>query len=250
MTSIPVRIISAADVRGPSDPVRIANWSDFVTAVAAAIACGGLNGVFDTLQVGDVAGGNYFEIESDGTFILFGDATRWDDLEGSLIAKQLTSPAGRIDYNFTELTADFQNNAIYPTDLIAIVSQVRHRYELGTDLKPHLHFIQNQNTVPNWLISYRVIENGGTVGAFALATWDSLMFTYPGAGSILQIAEFPVITGLMDLSFAIDVKLFRDTTNVSGLFAGADPYVGDAAAKFFDVHFRNDSLGSREEDVK
>lgn len=40
MASDPVRIIAGGDLNGPSDPVRIANWSEFIEATADAVAAG------------------------------------------------------------------------------------------------------------------------------------------------------------------------------------------------------------------
>lgn len=206
-------------------------------------------GSFGPSKFGDVSGGNYSEFEDDGTLEFVGDASVWDDLEGQLFAQRLDTSSGRIDYNFTDITVDFQTNARYPNEPVMSAHQMRHRYKFGTLMYPHLHWIQNQNDVPNWLLAYRVIENGGTVGAFALAAWSSLAFVY-SAGTILQIALFPTIAGVSTISFSIDTKLYRDSANASGLFADTDPYTGVDSAKFFDIHFINDTVGSREEYVK
>ncbi len=52
------------------------------------------------------------------------------------------------------------------------------------------------------------------------------------------------------VSAIIDFKIYRDTTNASGLFAGADQQAGDAKLKEFDIHYQIDSSGSNQEFTK
>ena len=123
---------------------------------------------------------------------------------------------------------------------------MKHHYRFHA----HTKGIQNQDEVPNWLMEYRIIQNGGVVSpTFIAAICSEQIFTYT-SGTILQICEFPLITGVNDLSFSIDVKIYRDTVNTSGLFSGADPYTGTASLKFFDIHYMRDTSGSREEFIK
>jgi hypothetical protein len=48
----------------------------------------------------------------------------------------------------------------------------------------------------------------------------------------------------------LDIKLWRDTTNASGEFTGADPVAAAVLLKELDIHFELDSFGSNEEYVK
>lgn len=204
-----------------------------------------------TSKIGDQTSGHTSEFEDDGTLKFNGDAVVWDDLKESAIARNLDTTSGRIDYNFTEATVDFADNARYAaTEQLTMAMQMSHSYKFGSDMEPHVHWIQNQDAVPNWLMEYRVIQNGGAVSpTFLAAICSEQIFTYT-SGTILQICEFPLIAGVSDLSFSVDVKIYRDTGNTSGLFAGVDPYTGAASLKFFDIHYMKDTIGSREEFVK
>ena len=114
----------------------------------------------------------------------------------------------------------------------------------------HMHWIQNQAAVPNWLMAYRVYNNGEGPGSFTLLPWDHSIVTYT-SGTICQITDFAEIsmTG-KTLSCIIDIKLWRDTTNASTEFAGADPVATDVLLKELDIHYEIDSLGSDEEYTK
>ena len=173
---------------------------------------------------------------------------QWEDERFDFTGRRIDISAGRIDYNYAELGIDFQDNALYPTDLIGIIDQMHHRWKLESEIRPHLHWMQSGANLPNWLLRYRIYRNGDSPPAWTNAAYTSNLFTYT-AGTILQIAEFPAIdmTGIDTVSAFVDFKMYRDTTNASGLFAGADPLVGDALSKEFDIHYQVDSSGSTAE---
>lgn len=193
----------------------------------------------------------HVRIESGGTIKLGAPAVVWDDLKEAAIARSLDTSSGRIDYNYAEATIDYATNARYNvSEQLTFAMQMSHAYKHGTNLRPHVHWIQNQDAVPNWLIEYRVVSNGGAVPAtFTQAICSSQVFTYT-TGNIMQICKFPEITGVSETSFSVDVKLFRDVDNDTGLFTGVDLYTGIASIKFFDIHYQIDTLGSRQEYIK
>lgn len=209
-----------------------------------------------SLKVGDVAGGDYFEIETDGTDVRKGDATTWDEISQSAIAANLFSVAGRIDYNYTELTIDFSDSARYPNEPLGVVIQSPHAREAGSDVRPHIHWIQNSSDMPNILVAYRLYNNNQAVpGSWTLKALKATdnAFTYPGSGNIQQITSFNLPSGTfanMGLSFTFDCKIYRDTANASTLFAGADGYSGNWSLKYYDIHFEKDMTGSRQEFIK
>lgn len=177
---------------------------------------------------------------------------QWDDLRFPFTGQRIDTSAGRVDYDYTELGIGYQSNALYPTDVVGMICQMHHRWKLESTVRPHLHWFQNANNVPNWLLAYRKYKNGDAIPAsWTLVISSGESFTY-SSGTILQITTFGDIdmTGIDTVSDFIDFKLYRDTNNVSTLFAGADPYSGTALAKEFDIHYQIDSSGSNEEYVK
>ncbi len=178
--------------------------------------------------------------------------TSWDDLKFPASADRLDVAATRYSYDYAELGISFNANARYPNEVVGHIVQMPHHWKEGSSIQPHVHWVQSQAAVPNWLIEYRPYGNGDSVPAsFTQAIANAPVFTYPGSGSILQISTFPNIamTGLLLSSF-IDVKIYRDTTNASGLFAGADPVAAGVLLKEFDAHYEADSFGSDEEFIK
>ena len=70
------------------------------------------------------------------------------------------------------------------------------------------------------------------------------------SGTLAQISKFPEIDiSDIAISGSIDIVLFRDTTNVSGLFAGADPVGTGVTVKYNDSHVQFNKVGSRQEFV-
>lgn len=196
---------------------------------------------------------DYTEFESDGTMRARGDATCWRDELQPLTALRLTSPAGDFVLNATEVTVTAKNSARYPADFVLTAIQLNHDWELGSVIRPHLHWWQGQAATPNWLLSYRWQRQGQAATAgWTLVPWSSNAFTW-AAGTLNQISLFGSITppvGYGEVSDIIQFKLYRDFTNVSTEFSGGDPVAGDVEMVQFDIHLEVDTLGSRMEYTK
>jgi hypothetical protein len=124
--------------------------------------------------------------------------------------------------------------------------QMQHDKYLGSAVVPHLHWVQAEDHIPNWLIAYRWYNNGADpTGAFTLIKYVSHVYAYSG-DTIMQLTNWAPLTAPTGetLSSILDVILYRDSANASSKFAGADPYTAAVAAKEFDIHYRKDSLGS------
>jgi len=163
----------------------------------------------------------------------------WDDLK---------APASTIRQGAT-LKPDYstaENGLLFPqnddTEIAYIVLQFPHERKNGSDIKPHVHFIQDSADIPVFKIDYRWYKNGDTVPAtWTTLSTSSLVFTYT-SGNMLQIAAFPDIDGssVDTVSSILDIKLYRDDNVVTG----------DVLLKEFDVHYQIDQMGSRTEYVK
>lgn len=182
---------------------------------------------------------------------------QWDDLKFPANAENLLNPAGRIDFDTSELTVDFQTNATL-SDSFFGVGQIPHECQLESSIRPHIHFFQIESNVPNWLLELRIYKNGSIVPAtFERFAIDQLVFTY-SSGVLAQIACTDLVDmtssgpfGVIDsVSSIVDFKIYRDTANASGLFSGADPQSLDAKLKEFDIHYQIDSAGSNSEFTK
>jgi len=209
------------------------------------------NPTFEELIVGGDP--DTFTVDSEGVWRNTGEGTTWDEISQPFIGEKLTSPSSNIRQNSAEITMDFETSARYPADYVSAVIQTPHARKEGSDYKPHFHWVQTQDAIPNILIEYRAYNNGEAVpSVWTLKALTRNVFTYT-SGNILQITPFDLPEGfasLLTLSSTFDCRIYRDVTNVSGLFAGADTYSGDWMVKYYDIHFERDMNGSNEEFVK
>jgi hypothetical protein len=210
-------------------------------------------GAFGPSTFGDLVAGNYAEFEDDGTLVFYGDATTWRDELGPLVGSRLESPGSDIVRNLAEATITFKATARYPTDFVVRTYQINHDWLLPSAVEFHIHWWQANAEAANWLIEYRWQMNGqAKTAAWTLVPLTSLIFSY-SAGTLNQISDGvstitpPANAGLSDI---FQVKLYRDYTNASTVFSGAETSGLDIDAMMSDMHRRSDSLGSRQEYVK
>ena len=177
----------------------------------------------------------------------------WDDEKFPLTAARLDISRGYIDQDYFNGGVKFQTGARYPNDPASMVGQMPHSWLQGSEIRPHIHWFQNQNARPNWLLAIKIKNNGTedidetNYSNYTFRTFTEDVYTYT-SGGLRQITTAPSIdmTGI-HISAPIHVVLFRDNTNASGLFAGSDPYSGKALLYQFDFHYQKDSFGSWEE---
>ena len=217
-----------------------------------------IKAVFPTLIAGDLLAGDYSEFEDNGFLEHIGGARPWDDLSGALAGARLDTASGRIDIDWFNMGVNFNANARYPEEPVIIPIQAKHSMLLGTGavFRPHFHWLQRQVAIPNMLLGVK-LTNYGSLTTFE-TDWSNYAFSIPTtsvwtyvSGVLAQITRFPEIDiSSLTLSGSIDVVIFRDTANVSGLFAGVDPIAADVTIKYNDGHVLHDTGGSREEIVK
>ena len=178
----------------------------------------------------------------------------WDDLRFPLSGQRLDTSSGRVDYNYTDCTVDFADDARYPNEPICFVAQMPHSKKADSDMRIHVHWLQNQNATPNILLEYWSYNNGedeslATRNLVALTTNE---FTYNSETSLGQISYDGFISIANEtVSAMLKMRLFRDSANTSGLFAGTDTYTGNWQVDELDVHYQQDQArGSRQEFVK
>jgi hypothetical protein len=206
-----------------------------------------------TAKFGDIDGGNYAEFESDGTLRFVGNATTWRDELGPLLGSRLESPASDIVQNLAEGTITFEASARYPTDFVVYSLQINHDWLVQSACEFHVHWWQANAEAANWLMAYRWQVNGqAKTAGWTEIPLTSLIFTY-NAGTLNQISDAtttitpPATATLSDI---FQVRLYRDYTNASTLFSGAETTGLDIDAMSADMHRRSDTLGSRQEYVK
>lgn len=212
------------------------------------------NNLTESFQIGQEFNGNATEFEPDGTMIAKGEATAWDEVSNSAVGRNIFTSVGRIDYDYDDLVVNFTPTARYPDEFMGVVSQMLHSRAAATRIRPHLHWIQNSNNNPNILIEYRTQDNGQLASAWELKALSSSDNAFPWTSiGMQQITNFNIPNAVgegLGLSGTFECKIYRDSQNSSGLFAGPDSYSGDFSVKYYDIHFIKDMLGSRDEFIK
>lgn len=200
-----------------------------------------------SLNVGDVSGGDYAKIETDGSVQLFGDGTMWKDMIADLFGRRLYSTAGKVDYDYDENALDFQSGGSISTtaDRVGGNLEINHEFLVGTSItfKPHIHWFQDASTAYELTMRYRLQRNN----AVKTTTWTSVtltagtddVYTYPGSGVFNQLSRFPDITITCGISDTIQFQVAR-----------TDSLGGNMLVYFMDLHGEVDAFGSRAEIVK
>ncbi|MCP4763076.1 MAG: hypothetical protein GY870_14970 [archaeon] len=162
--------------------------------------------------------------------------------------RDVTSPATRTkrganekpDYDEINIGFLFPQNKT--NEKIHINEQMNHDWELGTNIKPHIHFIQTSALLPIFKMVYKWYNNGDIVGyatLFATLTTTGVpVFPYV-SGNLPQILEFPEIDGskIDTHSSLLDIVVYRDDNIVSG----------DVLFKSFDFHAKFNKIGTLNE---
>jgi len=178
------------------------------------------------------------------------------DMKSPFVGLNLDSASTRYSVNRFNGGVTFNADARYPNEILSMQIQIQHDWAEGTNGLPHLHWKQQGAAIPNWLMIWKLSRNGEAdvietdFSNYNFEVLQSHEYTYT-AGVLNQISDFPT----MDLSGAkisdeIVMHFFRDTTNVSGAFAGADPSLIAEIAVEMDIHIEINSPGSRTEYVK
>jgi hypothetical protein len=167
--------------------------------------------------------------------ILYTD-THWDDLTTAAEAAKL-GVNNKPVFNYDSLALKW-DDADSTTNYIVANFQMKHTYAPGTDIYPHIHYIQSStaDTVEWFIMDYKWVDVGeARPGAFTrIHTNDQTVFPYT-SGSIHQIAEFPAIDGTGHTESSI---------LECRIYCWAD---GEIYTKELDIHFQINKPGTYNE---
>ena len=205
-------------------------WCEFIgDNMSGDIELGGVN--------------DFVRIESDGSLILIGDATVFDDVTVPVTTskKGVADPPSDIYLTGNLLVYGFDKDG---DESIQFVVQLPHTYVPGSDIMPHVHWFPTDGGTGNvvWKLEYSWASFGSTFPSMA-----TLSVTTPASGveNQHQIASFSAIDGTgQGISSMLVCRLYRDANN------GSDTYGDDAGLLEFDFHIEINSLGSRSEFTK
>ena len=204
-------------------------------------------GTSKPIEVYDSTPTKTFEIRDNGHYRSLGNS--WKDMIMDLFGRQLTSVAGKVDYNFDENCMVFEpsGNITNANDRVGGNQEINHEMKVGTNItfKPHIHWWQQvtSNAVLPIVFTarYRLQRNNTakttswtTITANAGAGGDDIFdFTAQADGLYNQLTRFDDITVTCGVSDTLQIQITR-----------TDAQVGDVSVIFFDIHGQVDSDGS------
>lgn len=212
------------------------------------------NTVIQTLKVGNILGGNYSEIQADGTYKSYGDATSWDDLRVPLVA---TNRLGSQDPQFTKMKDNGSGSqgvfaySFSPTSEqeLYFMVQLPHSYKLGSDLYPHIHWIPSADGAEGKKVSWGLECSHAEIGdIFGDTTIISGNEIHDGDTALVANKHYLTSLGTIDGSSIDSVskmfvcRIFRDATGA----LKTDDYPAAAFGLEFDIHYEVDTFGSQE----
>lgn len=168
----------------------------------------------------------------------------WEDIRVAVNTVRVppAQPPTWTAYKGTQILA-FADQAVEGNEeRVYFTVQFPHTYIEGTNIRPHVHWVGEDNTAGDvvWKLTYSWASMQGvfpTETAIIIASANSLTTDYH------NYAALPEITGTgKEISSIMLCALKRNSSNAADTYSGKDAYLLE-----FDVHFLNNTLGSREE---
>ena len=203
------------------------------------------NEMYSGLKSGAEALGNFFEVESDGTWVNHGDSTTWDDIVQSLVASRLESVVGKLKYNYDNNTITMEPGGVITNSIDRLImnSQYPHAAKTDGEMRLHIHWEQTDATAREFTVQYRIQHNGNDkTTAWQTVVVDTSVnnvFDYT-SGTLMQITNL----------VAVDMTGAGISATVQFRIARTDSVAVDLESHFIDSHIERDMNGSREEFIK
>jgi hypothetical protein len=205
-------------------------------------------------KIGDITGGNYFEVEDDGTIKLIGEATTFDDLRIDSLSWRSGAISPSVDTGFAGDADHTVINFVHTqADEIQFPVQLPHSWKEGSTVFPHFHYavyptVADGTYNVRFILEFYYADIGESFLTNAKQTFI-ITGTFTSVSNnkryVHAIAEN--LTGVSMTNFKIsnvwNCRLYRDNTV-------ANNFPGKISGLYFDIHFEVDSTGSNEEYIK
>jgi hypothetical protein len=214
------------------------------------IAASGLN--LTNIKFGDAA--NYSTFEADGTLMMYGTATVWDDIMiPGLATRSNTNPPSFLPFIGGTFLNYFDDAGANSENQVYFTVQFPHSWA-GSTIYPHVHWTPETDpgaaSSVRWGLEYSWVEyNSTTPNTFPVTT--TVFVDAPcAAGSqqkhlISSFGSVALTTSQDGISSMMVCRLYRNSSSSS------DTYNNKRAGFLqFDIHFEKNTEGSRQEFIK
>lgn len=192
--------------------------------------------------IGDISGGNYTQIEADGTLKFVGDATVFDDI---YVPISITKPGGTAP-TWTSFHGNLSQYTFAINDYVQGSFELLHSYKEGSDLEIHVHIVTNgaeASKEARYSFEYWIADREeASTTATTITSADKALTNADGHHHYINIGN---ITGTGFKIGAIVCFLFKRVALVGGDNPSADPFVVSVGC-----HYEKDTVGSRLETTK
>ncbi len=204
-----------------------------------------LSNNFSQAVIGDFDAGNYTHIYPDGTIRYRGNATVWDDITGSLVARRLESTAGKVNYEYAENAIVMQSGGVITNNIDRLIFNFskHHKVKKISSIFCLIRFEQVNTNKIEFTLQYRLQKNGGA----KTTAWTTIMTNSD------DDAVFPYVSGTLNQIVklgSVDWSEAFISSTVQFRLARTDSTGGDILATFVDAHVEFDADGSEEPYVK
>ena len=184
----------------------------------------------------------------------------WNDIAYPLINTHVDLSSSAIAYDYLNSCLDVGTGSRFPDDPISFMQIVDHKIKIDGTFMPHVLWMQASAEIPNILLGYKVHKNGEEItdntdySSFTLIPLGTQVYSYNATheytAQMTQLANYLTFPDI-EISDTIEWVIWRDGTNISGLFSASDPYATKWKLKSFIVHAEfNQDRGSRDELTK
>ncbi len=198
---------------------------------------------FHIANFGIPADGNYTEFEEDGTMVMNGDATVFEDFNFPVIGLgRGASLPDIINLNATSIKAAAFDGVNTTEEVYGFV-EFPHAWKVESVIQFHVHWLPTTANVGNvnWQLEYTITEEGDTEPA------STTINIAQAAGGVawknIRTNFADIVTTGKGLETQFSFRFFRDPTDT-------DTYGFDAAVKTIGLHVEMDMSGSRQINTK
>jgi len=200
------------------------------------IAASGLN--LTNVKFGDAS--NYSTFEADGTLLMVGNATVWEDIRVAIALRGSGGNSPTFSSLEGGLYADKFSGTGSQVNEIFFEIQMPHSWAEGTTIYPHVHWVSNgYNTTDavTWGLEYDWENIGGSFGGTTTTITSDVLSTGYKVQNINNIGAGIVGTG-KNISSMMLCRLYRS--------GNTDPNNDDCFLLAFDIHYQINTIGSRQ----
>jgi hypothetical protein len=200
---------------------------------------------------------NYSSFESDGTLVMTGDATVYDDLRVEPVTRGASANLPAFAQWFTNGSGssgvylyNFTNVVVAQEKEIFFTMQMPHSWD-GSAISMHVHWLPSAaeaSAAVRWGLEYNWAEIGANFGNTTIVYSAAKL---PNDTNLVQyrhyVTDFDDLTPSADqngISSVLIGRIFRNSSNA------ADTFTGTAGLLYIDAHFKINTLGSRSEYTK